>query len=78
MTDRTPSTTRAPRWALLPAIAAIALFAGLPAAVAADQQRSDEAPGDRLSHQVAGISGDNGDARAQAPAPVVRRHRHAH
>jgi hypothetical protein len=77
MNDRTESTVRARRWALLPAIAAIALFAGLPAAVAADQQRSDEAPDSRLSHQMAGINSDNGDARAQAPAPVVRRHHHA-
>ena len=72
MSDRTVSSVRAARWALLPAIAAIALFANLPAAFA-DQQRSDEAPDLTLSQDVAGV----GDAaRAQAPAPVVRHRRH--
>jgi hypothetical protein len=71
MNDRTESTVRAARWALLPAIAAIALFANLPAAVAADQQTTDEETINALSHQVAG------DAYAQAPAPVVHHRRHA-
>jgi hypothetical protein len=71
MTDRTESTVRAARWALLPAMAAIALFANLSAAVAADQQRSDETEDYTLSQQVAGV---DGGAHAQAPAPVHHRH----
>jgi hypothetical protein len=71
MTDRTKSTVRAARWALLPAMAAIALFASLPAAVAADQQASDEAAATAQGHFVAGV---DGEARAQVPAPVHHRH----
>jgi hypothetical protein len=74
MNDRTESTVRAARWALLPAIAAIALFAGMPAAVAADQQASDEAEGYTLSQDAAGVGTS---ARAQAPAPAARHYRHA-
>jgi hypothetical protein len=74
MNDRTVSSVRAARWALLPAIAAIALFANLPSALAADQQRSDEAPDLKLGQEVAGV----GDAaRAQAPAPAPRHRHHA-
>ena len=75
MNDRIDPTVHTTRWALLPAVAAIALFAALPAAFA-DQQRSDEAPGYGLGRQLAGVG--SGFAHAQAPAPVVRRHhRHA-
>jgi hypothetical protein len=69
---RIASTTRAPRWALLAAIAAITVFAALPAARAADQQTTDEETIYALSQEVAG-SGPY--AQAPAPAPVVR-HRH--
>jgi hypothetical protein len=68
--DRIDSTMRAARWALLPAVAAIALFAALPAARAADQQTTDEEKIYALSQEVAGVG-----AYAQAPAPVAR-HRH--
>jgi len=75
MNDRIEPTTRAARWALLPAVAAIALFAGLSAAVAADQQASDEAQGYEQGRLVAGV--DGGSAHAQAPAPAARHYRHA-
>jgi hypothetical protein len=70
--DRIDSTMRAARWALLPAVAAIALFAALPAARAADQQTTDEEKIYALSQEVAGVG-----AYAQAPTPApVARHRH--
>jgi hypothetical protein len=72
--DRIDSTVRAPRWALLPAVAAIALFAALPAARAADQQTTDEETIYALSQEVAGVGSY---AQAPGPAPVVRRHHHA-
>ena len=53
--DRIDSTMRAPRWAVLPAVAAIALFAALPAARAADQQTTDEEKIYALSQEVAGV-----------------------
>jgi hypothetical protein len=62
---------RAPNWALLPAAAAIALLAALPAR-AADQQTTDEEKIYALSQEVAGVGAY---AQAPAPAPVVR-HRH--
>src|SRR3984957_15021396 len=61
---------RAARWTLLPAVAAIALLAGLPAARAADQQTTDEEKIYALSQKQAGTG-----AYAQAPAPAPRRHR---
>jgi hypothetical protein len=60
---------RSARWAMLSAVAAIALFANLPVAQAADQQRSEEAPDLALSQAVAGTG-----PYAQAPAPAPRRH----
>ena len=73
---RIDSTMLAPRWALLPAVAAIALFAALPAAHAADQQTTDEETIYALSQEVAG-AGPYAQATTPAPAPVVRRHHHA-
>jgi hypothetical protein len=70
--DRIDSTMRAARWARLPAVAAIALFAALPAARATDQQTTDEEKIYALSQEVAGVGAY---AQAPAPAPVVR-HRH--
>ena len=72
--DRIDSNLRAPRWALLPAVAAIALFAALPAARAADQQTTDEEKIYALSQEVAGVGVY---AEAPTPAPVMRRHHHA-
>jgi len=69
--DRIDSTLRAARWALLPAVAAIALLAALPAR-AADQQTTDEEKIYALSQEVAGVGSY---AQAPAPTPVVR-HRH--
>jgi hypothetical protein len=53
MQDRINTTVRRrARWALLPAIA-IVLFAGLPAAMAADQQATDDAMDNALNWQAA-------------------------
>jgi hypothetical protein len=68
--DRIDSTMRGARWAFLPAVAAIALFAALPAARAADQQTTDEEKIYALSQEVAGVGAY---AQAPAPAPVARR-----
>jgi len=74
MQTRIESNARgAARWALLPALAAIALLASLPAARAADQQTTDEEMIYALSQQQAGTG-----AYAQAPAPArAPRHRGA-
>jgi hypothetical protein len=63
---------RATRWALMSAVAALALLARLPAAQAADQQASDEAKTYALSQEV---TGTGAYAQAQAPAPAPRHHR---
>jgi hypothetical protein len=60
---------RSARWAMLSAVAAIALLAHLPVAQAADQQASDEARGEQLGQEVAGTG-----PYAQAPAPAPRQH----
>jgi hypothetical protein len=67
---RIDSTMRAASWALLPAAAAIALLAALPAR-AADQQTTDEEKIYALSQEVAGVGSY---AQAPGPAPVVRHH----
>jgi hypothetical protein len=64
MTDRINSSTRRARWALLPAIALV-LFAGLPTAMAADQQATDDAVDNAMNWQAARSGGDTG-AYAQA------------
>jgi hypothetical protein len=69
--DRIDLTMRAARWALLPAVATIALLATVPAR-AADQQTTDEEKIYALSQEVAGVGSY---AQAPTPAPVVR-HRH--
>jgi hypothetical protein len=71
MQERTESTTRAARRALLPALAALALLAGMPAARAADQQTTDEEKIYALSQPAAGTG-----PYAQAPAPAMRHPRH--
>ena len=68
--DRIDSTMRGARGGFLPAVAAIALFAALPAARAADQQTTDEEKIYALSQEVAGVGAY---AQAPAPAPGARR-----
>ena len=70
--DRIDSTMRTAGWTVA-AIAAIALFAALPAARAMDQQTTDEEKIYALSQQQAGTG-----TYAQVPAPVARRRHHTH
>lgn len=71
-------TRRSLHWAIVPAIALSALFAGLPAAQAADQQATTAAMDNELNWRAAGGTGFSG-AYAQAPFEQgrvhVRRHR---
>ena len=54
MNTRITTAVRRPvRWALLPAIAAIGLLAGLPTAFAADQQATDDAMDNANNWQAA-------------------------
>ena len=67
MQDRIASTLRASaRRALLPALAVVALFAGLPAAYA-DQQETNAQMDNRINWEAASGSGVNG-----AYAQVIR------
>ena len=74
MRDR--STSRRPaRWAILPAVALAALFAGLPAARAFDQQATTAEMDNELNWRAASGTGFTG-AYAQAPfAGHVRAYR---
>jgi hypothetical protein len=64
MQDR--STRRSLRWAIVPAIALSALFAGLPAAQAFDQQATTAEMDNELNWRAASGAGFSG-AYAQAP-----------
>jgi hypothetical protein len=76
------SVRRPVRWALVPAIAMIGVFAGLPTAFAFDQQATDDEMSNAISHQQAARGGNFAGPYAQSTqdeglvyAPRHRRHR---
>jgi len=82
MNTRVISSVRRPvRWALLPAIAVIGVLGGLPTAFAYDQQATDDAMSNAVSHQAArgGYAGPRaqylGDEGVVVHAPRHRSHR---
>ena len=75
MQDR--NTRRSLRWAIVPAVALSALFAGLPAAQAFDQQATTAEMDNELNWRAASGTGFSG-AYAQAPMHQGRVHTRAH
>ncbi len=72
MQDRnTTATRRSLRWAIVPVIALSALFAGLPAAQAFDQQATTAEMDNDLNWRAASGTGFSG---AYAQAPIYRTH----